>query len=753
MESAYQRLKKKYPKIKNEILLEYQEADKYVVMNEDPDLHPVYIPLPEPPPEHEIDGFGLPAKKQKFKRFEMPQKLQSVVQACDTIEEIWEEIANNQTEYYDEIEWIQNMWHNRLYGYWCYINGKPTFIDGWHFTYINFWHFEDGTIPEYRDRNRKFFHSMRYAYTTTETVVYDEFKRPVYEDAEKRIIKMQDTGLRTFNGITYPKHRRDGASNMCACAMYCETTIRFGVGSGIVSMTGEHAQTKIFNEIVVPGWQQMPFFFKPIYAGNEKPGDELLFYASRKKAVSKLREQLRSRIDWSPTATSSYYDGGKKLWILVDETGKTVECQSYMRHQQLKNCVAQGNGSNITGFLTYPSTVGEMKGIGGQYFFALCQDSKFDKRDVSGQTKTGMLTLYISACEGLEGFIDEYGNSVVDTPTKSQSKFIRKSYGSREYLESKRNAFLEDGDMEAYNEEVRLFPLRYMECFRTEDGEIGFNTKIINDRLDILAYEGKGLVRQGNFKRENGDPEGRVYWEDDPKGRWFVSQLLRPEFTNRWYWEGEHRFPIGGKYTASSDTFKFNKVQHKRMSNGGGAVFWHYDQEVDGNTKAQNWKSNRFVCTYNFRPATTDEYAEDMLMMCIYYGAMMYPESNIPKIWEYFEARSYGGFLKFDIDIKTGKPKNTPGFNSEGNNSTKQDLFNSLRDYIERHGMRECHADLLVECKEIKTIMEMTDYDLLTAAGGCLLGAKGEFIKLAKPVQPKSDIGDYFQPRSYKGIG
>ena len=65
-----------------------------------------------------------------------------------------------------------------------------------------------------------------------------------------------------------------------------------------------------------------------------------------------------------------------------------------------------GNGANIFGFLAYPSTVGEMEGSGGKQFFKVCQDSKFEKRDLSGQTKSGMLVLYMPAYEGLDGFID-----------------------------------------------------------------------------------------------------------------------------------------------------------------------------------------------------------------------------------------------------------------------------------------------------------------------------------------------------------
>ena len=151
MENWYQNLRKTYPKLSEDILSEYRPHDEYVVINVDQDLHPVYIKLPEPPPLHTITNWGLPASKQYFVREKMPQKLTALVSQCETVEEIWEALEQNQGEYYSEIGWIQNMWHHRLYGKWYWINGKPVYLDGWHFMYCNFWKFNDGNTPIFRE--------------------------------------------------------------------------------------------------------------------------------------------------------------------------------------------------------------------------------------------------------------------------------------------------------------------------------------------------------------------------------------------------------------------------------------------------------------------------------------------------------------------------------------------------------------------------------------------------------------------------
>ena len=50
------------------------------------------------------------------------------------------------------------------------------------------------------------------------------------------------------------------------------------------------------------------------------------------------------------------------------------------------------------------------------------------------------------------------------------------------------------------------------------------------------------------------------------------------------------------------DTFKFEKAVKKHSLK-----------------PTSEWESKRFVCTYKNRPSK-DEYCEDMLKMCIYYG-------------------------------------------------------------------------------------------------------------------------------------
>lgn len=750
----YEYFLEKYRDVPASIIKQYKDPDEWVVMNEDKHLHPIWIPLPKPPEWHEIDGWGLPAREQKFQKQEIPKKLRKLIEQCTTVDEIWEQLENRQTEFRKEIKWIELQWKRYKEGYWFFCNGKPTHIVGWHYVYLNFWKFKTETSPQYRDRNRKFYHAMYYAYTTTETIAYTDQGKIIYEDEQLRRPKMIDTGFRTFYGIAYPKHRKDGASNMCLCGQYMETITHKGVVGGNISMTGTHCETKIFNEIIVPGWNQMPFFFKPKTTSNKNPGSQIAFFESRSRADKLKTHELGSIINYSTTSTASMYDGGNNIWINRDEAGKTVETDVYIDHAQLKPCVALGGGTNIFGFLTYPSTVGEMEGAGGRNFYNICQDSQFEKRNRTGQTASGLMVLYMPAYEGLEGFIGEYGESIIETPTPEQMVFIKRTMGAREYLQDQRNQLEKDNKIEAYNELVRLFPTAYKECFRTSDGDIGFNTRILNDRIDVLTMQGNDSVRRGNFKWLKGERHTQVYFEDDINGRWVVSKILNEDQANRFYIRKvsgkEQRFPIDSKFTASADAFKFNETQHSRMSLGGGGVLWNYDATIDQGIDIQYWKTHRFVCSYIYRPPTTKEYAEDMLMMCVYFGAMMYPENNIDLIWRHFEDEGYMGFLQFDIDHKTNKIKTTPGFNAT--EISKQTVFNEIRDHIELHGHRECHLDMLQQCKDITDMSEMTDYDLIPVMGGCLMGAKSKLGKIIPLKKEEAKITTFYPKINYSNL-
>ena len=50
--------------------------------------------------------------------------------------------------------------------------------------------------------------------------------------------------------------------------------------------------------------------------------------------------------------------------------------------------------------------------------------------------------------DGLQGFIDEYGMSIIGTPTKAQALYTGHKIGAREYLLNRRKGYIDAGDQE-----------------------------------------------------------------------------------------------------------------------------------------------------------------------------------------------------------------------------------------------------------------------------------------------------------------
>jgi hypothetical protein len=237
------------------------------------------------------------------------------------------------------------------------------------------------------------------------------------------------------------------------------------------------------------------------------------------------------------------------------------------------------------------------------------------------------------------------------------------------------------------------------------------------------------LTRTGNFEWIGQPWLSKVKWSDNPKGRWRISQLMPEQAACRFTVmniNGEmQRVPLNPSHVTSCDPYKQEHVSSGRMSDGGIATVMDMDpNELD--VPLHLWKSFRFVCTYLNRPGKTSLFYDDVLMQCMYFNSWLYPEMTIPAIVEYAYEKKMGGYLLYDIDYKTGKPKPTPGFNPQG--ARRQDLFNGVRDYIEDHCERECHADFLEQCREIESMDDMTDFDLFTAGAGALLGVKSKIV-------------------------
>ena len=740
----------------------YIEADRSVLFHwGDPDLRPIRLSLPNPPNKELIDGYGIPFEEQRFKRLEVPLKLRRAEKkALEVLEgyrqsnknftitryklqkEFWEIIEGNREFYSEEIDFIKKIWWHRLHGFWFYNRGKPTYITGWHFMYLNFWYMPDvpGGYPDYRDRDRKEFIYHLYTYTTTETFKYlgkDGYAIPNPDGS----YSMRDMGKRVCYGPIQSKNRRSGNTNKGLNNVMEITTRSMGTdGGGIMSYTGNNADAH-FKQKLMLAWTKWPLFTQPMSTSGNSP-TALSFGVNDNEF--RLRG-LQNAITPATTADSKFFDGKKLVASLCDEEGKSTETQVDERWQVMKNCHSQGNGSIIFGYSYHPSTVEEYTSGGAAYKDLAEKSCIYQRIDVSGQTSSGLFRVFLPADESLDGYIDSYGNSVKGIILDYQRK-EGFNQTATEYLEGIREYYKNLGTPEAmseYRSQLKLFPLKYADSWLGDAGEVGFDMQIIDERIIELQRNRQSI--RGNFVWKNRFHDD-VVWKQDDEGRFEVSRLFSDRANRRVrdtiydpvdMSDKDTWAPLDpGFATAGADPFKFKssseiKKSYTRqgMSDGGMTIIWDYDEKVDGGRPRSEWESDSVICTYRYRPATDDEFCEDVLKACIWYGALLYPEMNIPTIYKKFREWGYLGYLKYDIS-PDGIVKNEPGIHMLS--GSKQEGFTLARDFISFRGKKIKHLGLLQECKNITSFDDLTNHDLLASFIVALLGSRSRYSKILK---------------------
>jgi hypothetical protein len=784
----------------------YKEADKVLVLHEeDQDLDTIHIPLPSPPAKEKIDGYGKHPSEQFFVHEEMPERLKHIetyirrfyaIKEKDPviIDQIYDYLESQRKDWTEEIKWIRKMIHRRYHGCWIYINGKPTYINRWYWFFLNQWdvgntYRTDGR-PEYRERDWMWWTANQYLYETTSVpwrfrVDYVEKgkKRTKYfgfmpdakvftkslESRNKMLYEtkgqiqyyninyeeglfLQDVGRRVNYGLTYPKGRRDGATYRSQSNGYCiitEGKKRFG---GIQSKSDADSEGVFSNKLIKP-WQSTWFFFKPSHDGGSTPKSKLdLVKSSRKKNELFADTGLNGWIDFRNSNTLAY-DGEKLHFIHHDEVGKKEKGSTVdviKRWNVARKCLQQGAGRDIIGWALLTSTTDKMAGGGGRDFYHICKNSNYLSRNANGQTLSGLVNLFIPSHIGLEGFVDKFGNTVIETPEEpvmgANGKPI--DIGSLDHIMNTRKSLEESEDFEALNEEIRQHPIKFAECFREDSSESGFNTAILNERIQYLKFN-EPPMRYFDLEWENGT-FGPVVLVDNPEGKFKASWLPEKQHCNNMVYDVEYGWyapGISSGLILGCDPFMFNKTRGNVKSNGAGALFRVRDKRLDPDSKEPyKWVTNKFAVTYNTRVNDKDEYAQDMLKLCIYTGAMAYPENNVPLIDEKFKEWGYGGYLLYKVD-DFGREQVMAGENT--NNISKQLLFGEWMTYINRYASNEDHIEMLQECLEIGSIENMTYYDLFTAGGWALRGASMLGKYYVDESQKSTDISDIFQTYSY----
>jgi len=588
-------------------------------------------------------------EKQYWERKELPKelaKIQSIFQ--------WNEMTKEFKSRW--VDFIENEFDHREFGYWFMNNGKPTYITGSHYMYLQ-WASIDVGYPDYREANR-ILH-----------IFWEACK------ADKRSF-----------GIVYLKIRRSGFSFMSSSECIHTATLAKDARVGILSKTGSDAK-KMFTDKVVPINSRLPFFFKPIMDGMDKPKTELAYRVPASKITKKNMfdseddaiEGLDTTIDWKNTDDNSY-DGEKLLLLVHDESGKWIKPNNILNNWRVtKTCLRLG--SKIIGKCMMGSTSNALA-KGGDNFKKLYEDSNVEKRSANGQTKSGMYSLFIPMEWNMEGFIDRYGMPVFRTPEKPvlgiDNELI--SYGAIDYWEAEVDSLKNDAD--GLNEFYRQFPRTESHAFRDESKQSIFNlTKIYQqiDYNDSLIMEHH--VTRGSFSWKDGIKDTKVIFSPNKSGRFYVSWTPSSKI---------HTTPIkrnGVMYPPNEHlgAFGCDSYDISGVVGGGGS-----NGALHGLTKfnMDDAPSNEFFLEYIARPQTAEIFYEDVLMACVFYGMPILIENNKPRLLYHFKNRGYRGYCLNRPDkhyTKLSKTERELGGIPNTSEDVKQAHAAAIESYIEKY--------------------------------------------------------------------
>jgi hypothetical protein len=594
--------------------------------------------------------------KRKAKRSEEHWVREPLPKPLSKIQSIFQ--WNDMTAVFKDtwVDYIESEFDKREAGHWFMNNGVSTYITGAHYMYLQ-WTSIDIGYPDFREANRIFF------------IFWEACK------ADERCF-----------GISYLKIRRSGFSFMGSSECVNTGTLAKDARVGVLSKTGSDAK-KMFTDKVVPIANRLPFFFKPIQDGMDKPKTELAFRVPASKITKKNMHEvgnddivgLDTTIDWKNTDDNSY-DGEKLLLLVHDESGKWIKPNNILNNWRVtKTCLRLG--SRIIGKCMMGSTSNALN-KGGSNFKKLYEDSSIEKRNANGQTLSGMYSLFIPMEYNMEGFIDRFGHPVFHKPSEPvlgvDNQKIKN--GAIDYWEAEVSSLKNDPD--ALNEFYRQFPRTESHAFRDESKSSLFNLTKIYQQLDYAdSLVKEHYTTRGSFRWKDGIKDTEVVFYPDKRGRFNVSWTPQKGMQNKVI--EKHGIKYAGNEHLGSfgcDSYDISGVVGGGGSNGAlhGMTKFHMDEAP----------TNEFFLEYVARPQTAEIFFEEVLMACVFYGMPILVENNKPRLLYHFKNRGYRGFCMNRPDkhyTKLSKTERELGGIPNSSEDVKQAHAAAIESYIEKH--------------------------------------------------------------------
>jgi hypothetical protein len=638
------------------------------------------VALPEEPNENEIESWGTSdILEQYWRRKELPAFFQLVEYDKDGNALL----DSKQREYaLQEVRRCKE-------GFWFKNRGKNIYITGKNYFYLTYWKLENDEYPEYRETDRKYFLFLNHWEKTSWAL-----------------------------GTVRAKKRREGASSQATSNLIYECIFYKNSFCGLTSKTQIDAKNT-FTNMVAFGYRQLPVFLKPKQLNNKDSVSELVFAHKTVETKGAKGSTIdndtghRSRVDYRAPSKNSY-DSMRMSRLLLDEIGKfppEVPASEFL--SIVSKTLVQG--AKRVGFVEAPSTANSLTNGGAEY------KKIWDAADHSkGERTPNRFVRYFSpAYDGYFGFIDKYGQSVIEEPTKEQYEYLVKNFvgagdlteediklGAKKYLENKRSQLT--GTM--LEEEIRMNPFDEREVFMSANTNCVFNIINISEREEYLIAN-PVYKRSVVFYR---DMQQNVKWRDARQGEdfcWKITWFPPEKECNKFITDGKVRKPGRIQDGAIAvDSYSNSQGGRKYGSKASAWIGRRYDMNDPEN-------SGKPIGHLYGRPAVKDMLHEQVMLAAEYYGYQIFFEHVADDYEGYFRERGKLHYLgKYPLGLIPLEKRATTT-RHRGTPITPFSLTKQLDNGI---AYFEYHCDL-IDFEEILTTAKVfdpynrTEYDCIVA--------------------------------------
>jgi hypothetical protein len=622
-----------------------------------------------------------------------------------------------------QIEWYESEIERLHTGAWIMIYGEAVYFNKYAYFFHQWFMLQEGIYPIFKDTSLEYFR--------------------FYQLCEEDDFTLGDCGI---------KGRRVGLSSMKASINLLIGLLEENTLQGIVSKTGTDAKEMYL--MVKNGLENLPEFLMPDLA---KVAETELHIAKPRSRISTNNKTVsgdkgkNNRINWLSTAENAY-DGRRARNITIDEAAKWEEANVEICLAKISETLVIG--ASVIGHVSVFSSVNRGDKGGNNFKNIWIGSNHLGKLDTVGQTETRLKRFFLEGYRGYFGYIDKYGNSVIENPTAEQTAYLSKlvdpttgkkacpnpKIGAKQYIQERRSLLSNNPDK--LSEWVRMYPFEWQEVFKDSNNMCHFDLNELNDQImEIeLELEGKNKSENGRvgvFKKAD---NGEIYFVDNPKGMWYILEF--PEQHNKSVYNGSVKCPNNTNYGASGlDTFANAKQTVEKGSDACCIIHKRYDSL---NPEA----SNMPIAMFLGRPKTKEEFHNQIFYGLEYYGIKMLAERS-PTDWEdYAIEKRYASPLeatkKHGYLISTKRSNNTEvyGIAPQDKEAREQHLTEMVEYSL--NNMKKIRFLRLLKDMVNFNINARTDYDACMAWGYALMGLKEHALPVKKVDNSKLKIFHVF---------